>query len=110
MRTRCKLLSVMMIAVMLTLSIGVAQAFAGIGTQHSDTHMSDVPCPCPDKGDCPETPCNDESVCISGCLSVFSISLFSAGPEFPRGTIYEDTPVQFVGGVNRRPPLPPPTT
>ena len=110
MRVRCKFLSVVMIAVMLTLSIGVAHAFAGMGTQHAETHMSDMPCPCPDKGNCPDTPCKDVTVCIAGCLSVFSISLFSTVQEFPRETSYEDAPAQFVGGVNRPPPLPPPTT
>jgi hypothetical protein len=102
-------LSVVMMAVMLVLSIGVAQAFAGIGAKHAETHMTDMPCPCPDKGKCPDKSCDDVSMCIVGCLSVFSISLFSASPHFQSGTSYEIVPVQFVGGVSRPPPLPPPT-
>lgn len=109
MRARTKLVSVIMMAVMLMLSIGVANAFAGMAEEHAVPHTA-MDCPCPDKADCPDqTPCQDVSACIAGCLHFFSITLFAAVIEAPEHQEYPDAIDLFAGGLNRRPPLPPPT-
>ena len=109
MRARTKLVSMVMMAVMLMLSIGVANAFAGVPDKHAAPHMG-MDCPCPDKADCPDqTPCQDVSACIAGCLHFFSIDLFAVVIEAPQHEEYLVAKDLFAGGLNRPPPLPPPT-
>lgn len=106
---RFRLVSVLMIAVMLTLSMSAAHAFAGISERHAATHVASVPCPCPDKADCPGEPCEDVSVCIASCLSVFSIEFYAAASIEPQNSTYPVAIAIHAGGIKRPPPLPPPT-
>ena len=106
---RSKLVSVVMLAVMLMLSVGVANAFAGMSQKHETPHAG-MDCPCPDKANCPdETPCQDVSACIAGCLHFFTIDLVSLVARVAELQGYAQTPSVFAGGLTRPPPLPPPT-
>ncbi len=106
---RGRFVSILMIAVMLTLSMGAARAFAGISEKHAAAHMTDMPCPCPDKSDCPSDPCEDISVCVATCLGVFSIEFYATTRIEPQSSTYPDAIAIHVGGIKRPPPLPPPT-
>lgn len=109
MPVRAKLVSVVMLAVMLMLTFGVANAFAGMSQKHETPHAG-MDCPCPDKVNCPdETPCQDVSACIAGCLHFFAIDLISVATGFAQPLDYAAAPSIFAGGLTRPPPLPPPT-
>ncbi|MBX7198498.1 MAG: hypothetical protein K1X51_03905 [Rhodospirillaceae bacterium] len=109
MRVRSKFVSVVMVAVMLMLTVGVANAFAGMSQKHETPHAG-MDCPCPDKANCPdETPCQDVSACIAGCLHFFTIDLVSVVARVAQPQDYAQAPIVFAGGLTRPPPLPPPT-